>query len=161
LALGHKKNGACSPEWERTYAMGTPSRLSLLSMLLPAALLLGATDPASAQDAHAGMKMPDSARATASAAKPTPWSSPASWPDGKVPRAGDAVTIGKDRNIVLDVTPPALRSLTIEGKLSFSNDKDLGLTTEWIYLPGGELDIGSEAQPHTAKATITLTDNVK
>ncbi len=71
------------------------------------------------------------------------------------------MTIGKDRNILLDVTPPALRSLTIEGKLSFSNDKDLGLTTEWIYLPGGELDIGSEAQPHTAKATITLTDNVK
>ena len=54
------------------------------------------------------------------------------------------MTIGKDKNIVLDVTPPALRSLTIEGKLSFANDKDLGLTTEWIYLPGGELDIGGE-----------------
>jgi cell migration-inducing and hyaluronan-binding protein len=140
--------------------MGTSSRLSLLSMLLPAALILGA-GTASAQDAHANMKMPAAAKASASAAKPSPWSSPASWPDGKVPRAGDAVTIAKDKNIVLDVTPPALRSLTIEGKLSFSNDKDLGLTTEWIYLPGGELDIGSEAHPHTAKATITLTDNVK
>ncbi|MEI9889803.1 MAG: G8 domain-containing protein [Caulobacteraceae bacterium] len=56
---------------------------------------------------------------------------------------------------------PALRSLTVNGKLSFSNDKDLELTTEWIYLPGGELDIGSEAKPHTRKATITLTDTVK
>ena len=27
-------------------------------------------------------------------------------------------------------------------------------------LPGGELDIGSEANPHTRNATITLTDNV-
>ena len=50
-----------------------------------------------------------------------------------------------DRAIVLDVSPPALRSLTIDGKLSFANDRDLALTTEWIYLPGGELDIGSEA----------------
>jgi cell migration-inducing and hyaluronan-binding protein len=141
--------------------MGTPSRLSLLSMLLPAALMLGAAAPASAQDAHAGMKMPAAAQAPASGVAQARWSNPASWPDGKVPAAGDAVTIGKDRNILLDVTPPALRSLTIQGKLSFSDDKDLELKTEWIYLPGGELDIGSEAKPHTAKATITLTDNVK
>ncbi len=43
------------------------------------------------------------------------WSDPKSWPDGKAPREGDAVTIGRDRDVVLDVSPPALRSLTIEG----------------------------------------------
>jgi hypothetical protein len=105
------------------------------------------------------MSMP--AQAPVGAVKPSLWSDPASWPGGKTPRAGDAVTIGKDRNIVLDVSPGALRSLTIEGRLSFSNDKDLELKTEWIYLPGGELDIGSEAHPHTRRATITLTDTVK
>src|SRR5690606_33970687 len=47
----------------------------------------------------------------------------------------------------------------VEGKLSFSNDRDLELTTEWIMLRG-ELEIGTEARPHTANATITLTDNV-
>ncbi len=56
--------------------------------------------------------------------------------------------------------PPALRSLTINGKLSFANDRDISLTTEWIYVPGGELQIGSEAKPFTHKATITLTDTV-
>ena len=141
--------------------MRMPSRLFRLSLFLPAALVLGAGSGAFAQDAHAGMKMPASAEAAPSAVKQSLWSNPASWPDGKAPVAGDAVTIGKDRNILLDVSPPALRSLTIEGKLSFSNDKDLELKTEWIYLPGGELDIGSEAHPHTRKATITLTDNVK
>jgi hypothetical protein len=141
--------------------MGTQSRLLRLSWLLPAALMLGAGTAAVAQEDHAHMKMPALAAAASSAVGQSRWSDPKSWPDGKVPRAGDAVTIAKDKNIVLDVTPPALRSLTIEGKLSFSNDKDLGLTTEWIYLPGGELDIGSEAHPHTTKATITLTDNVK
>jgi hypothetical protein len=64
-----------------------------------------------------------------------------------VPRAGDAVTIGQDRDIVLDVTPPALRSLTVNGRLSFADDRDIDLTSEWIYLAGGELAIGSEAKP--------------
>src|SRR6185437_6983395 len=114
---------------------------------------------ASAEDPHAHMDMP--AKASSGAAHWSRWSDPASWPDGKVPGAGDAVTIAKDRAIVLDVTPPALRSLTINGKLSFADDRDLALTTEWIYLSGGELDIGSEAKPYTHKATITLTDNVK
>jgi cell migration-inducing and hyaluronan-binding protein len=94
-----------------------------------------------------------------SAGKETRWSDPATWPDRKVPRKGDAVTIGRDMNVVLDVSPPALRSLTIDGKLSFANSRDLELITEWILLHG-ELHIGSEANPHTRKATITLTNDV-
>jgi hypothetical protein len=135
-------------------------RLLRLSWLVPAALVLGAGAGASAQEDHAHMQMP-APTAASSAVAPSRWSDPRSWPDGKVPREGDAVTIGKDQNVVLDVSPPALRSLTVKGKLSFSNDRNLELKTEWIYLAGGELDIGSEAHPHTAKATITLTDNVK
>src|SRR4030095_10994788 len=45
-------------------------------------------------------------------------------------------------------------------KLSFANNKDLELTTEWVMLHG-QLEIGSETSPHTRKATITFTDNVK
>ena len=132
--------------------------LRLVSLLLPVALLLDAGFAADAQDTHAHLDMP--AQAGPSLAKRSRWSDPASWLDGKVPRAGDAVTIGRDKDIVLDVNPPALRSLTINGKLSFSNDLDTELKTDWIYLQGGELDIGSEAKPYTRKATITLTDNV-
>ena len=133
-------------------------QLLRLSWLLPAALVLGLGAGAEAQDTHAGMAAP--AKAAASAAKRSLWSDPKSWPGGRAPREGEAVTIGRDREVVLDVSPPALRSLTIEGRLSFSNDRDLELKTEWIYLPGGELEIGSEARPHTRKATITLTDTV-
>src|SRR5690606_19896387 len=53
---------------------------------------------------------------------------------------------------------PALRSLTIDGKLRFAEDRDLELETEWIYLRGGELQIGAEGKPYTRQATITLTD---
>jgi len=98
--------------------------------------------------------------ASVSAVAATKWSDPASWPNRKVPAAGDKVTIGRDKDVVLDVSPPALGGLSIDGKLSFADDADLELTTEWIMLHG-ELAIGTEAKPYTRKATITLTDNVK
>src|SRR5579872_3785183 len=88
------------------------------------------------------------------------WSDAATWPDKKVPAKDALVTITKDMNVVMDVSPMPLHGLTIEGKLSFADDKDLELTTEWIMVHG-ELEIGTEKAPHTRKATITLTDNVK
>ena len=119
-----------------------------LSLLVPAFLVLGG---------YAVVKAQQKASTPASAKR---WSDAATWPDKKVPGKDAAVTIGKDMNVVLDVSPMPLRSLTIEGKLSFADNKDLELTTEWIMVHG-ELEIGTEAKPHTRKATITLTDNVK
>src|SRR5215813_10363572 len=120
--------------------------LFLLLSLVPAVLFCGSAVGAQKESSSAG--------------KGGRWSNPATWSDKKVPAEGAAVTIGKDMEVVLDVSPPALRSLTINGKLSFANNKDLELTTEWIMLHG-ELEIGTEKTPHTRKATITLTDNVK
>jgi cell migration-inducing and hyaluronan-binding protein len=88
------------------------------------------------------------------------WSDASTWPDKKVPGKDAVVTIDKDMDVVLDVNTPPLRSLTINGKLSFADNKDLELTTEWIMVHG-ELEIGTEAKPYTRKATITFTDNVK
>jgi hypothetical protein len=134
-----------------------PSRY-LFSWLLPATLMLGAGSGVAAQESHAHADAVTDV--PASAVERVLWSDPAAWPEGKVPGEGDAVTIARDKEVVLDVDPPALRSLTIQGKLSFSNDRDIELETDWIYVPGGELAIGSEANPHTRKATITLTDTV-
>jgi len=96
----------------------------------------------------------------AAQAKATRWSDRATWPNKKVPAAGDKVTIDAGKEVILDVSPPALGGLTINGKLTFPDNADLELTTEWVMLHG-ELEIGTEAKPHTRKATITLTDNVK
>ena len=97
---------------------------------------------------------------SSTAVKAGRWSDAGTWADKKVPAANAAVTIERDVDVVLDVTPPALHSLTINGKLSFADNKDLELSTEWIMVHG-ELEIGTEAKPHTRKATITLTDNIK
>jgi cell migration-inducing and hyaluronan-binding protein len=123
-------------------------RSFLCVSIIPALLIVSAFTVVQAQEAGS------------SAAGQALWSDPATWPDGKVPVAGDKVTIGKDQDVILDVSPPALGGLSIDGKLTFSDDADLELTTEWIMLHG-ELAIGSEAVPHTRKATITFTDNVK
>src|SRR5690606_24919377 len=88
------------------------------------------------------------------------WSDPSTWAGGTIPEAGDLVTIGSGMNVVLDTSTPALGGLTIQGNLSFSDASDLELTTEWIMVHG-ELEIGTEAVPHTRNATITLVDNVK
>jgi len=100
------------------------------------------------------------ADAASAPAKATRWSDRATWPGRKVPVAGDKVEIPSGKEVILDVSPPALAGLTIQGKLTFSDKADLTLTTEWIMLHG-ELEIGTETRPYTHKATITLTDNVK
>ncbi|HUN76242.1 MAG TPA: G8 domain-containing protein [Steroidobacteraceae bacterium] len=123
-------------------------RSLLLALLVPAFFLVSAFDIVAAaqeQGSHA--------------VKQELWSDPATWPDQKVPRAGDTVTIERGQDVLLDVSPPSLGGLNINGKLSFSDKADIGLTTEWIVVRG-ELEIGTEAKPHTRKATITLTNNV-
>ena len=92
-------------------------RSFLLAALLPAFLLVSAFAVVQAQEG----KSP--------AAKAGRWSDAATWPDRHVPRAGDKVTIAAGKDVVLDVSPPALGGLTIDGKLSFANKKDLELTT--------------------------------
>ena len=101
-----------------------------------------------------------SAHAASTATKSGNWSALSTWAEGKVPAQGDIVSIAGGMNVVLDVSPPALNGMTINGKLSFADKTDLALSTEWIMVHG-ELEVGTAAKPFTHKATITLTDNVK
>ncbi len=119
--------------------MQTKSPMSLLTRTLSLFVLLGGCVSTHAQESL--------------------WSNPSTWPDNKVPAAGEQVTIASGKDVILDVSPPALGGMTISGKLTFADNADLELTTEWIMLHG-ELQIGTEAKPHTHKATITLTNNV-
>src|SRR5580692_147585 len=123
-------------------------RSFLFALLVPACFLVGAFDVVAAAQEQGSQ-----------AVKQELWSNPATWPDRKVPGAGDTVTIESGKDVLLDVSPPSLGGVHIEGKLSFSDQADIVLTTEWIMVHG-ELEIGTEAKPHTRNATITLTNNV-
>jgi cell migration-inducing and hyaluronan-binding protein len=126
--------------------VSTHHRSFLVAWLLPAVLLVSAFAVVQAQNAGS----PTAGR----------WSDPATWPDRKVPAKDDMVTIAKDMHVVLDVSPPPLHGIRLDGTLSFADTQDLELTTEWIMVHGA-LEIGTEARPHTRKATITLTNTVK
>ena len=126
--------------------MSKKNRSILLYSLVPAFVLGGVFAVVQAQNA--------------APARPMNWSDPATWPNQKVPAAGDKVEIASGKEVILDVSPPALNGVTINGKLTFADKSDLALTTEWVMVHG-ELQIGTEAKPFTHKATITLTDNVK
>src|SRR5215467_10067379 len=110
-----------------------------LSLPFAALILLGG---------HAVLKAQQ--QGSSSAVKAGRWSDAATWSDKKVPGAGAIVTIDKGMDVVLDASTAPLHGLTINGKLSFADNKDLELTTEWIMLHG-ELEIGTEAKPHTRK----------
>src|SRR6185436_7076334 len=84
-------------------------RSFLLALLLPAFLVVSAFAVLQAQEGKS------------TAAKQARWSDPATWPDRKVPVAGDKVTIAAGKDVVLDVSPPALNGLTIDGRLSFAD----------------------------------------
>ena len=92
--------------------MSKKNRSVFLGSLVPAFLLGGAFSVAQAQTGSP-------------AVTPTKWSNPDTWPNRKVPVEGDKVTIGRDKEVVLDVSPPALGGLSIDGKLTFANDADL------------------------------------
>ena len=83
------------------------------------------------------------------------WSDPASWPDQKVPVVGADLVIPKGTDILLDVSPPALSSLRIEGTLTADNT-DLELIAGNIHV-AGTLRVGSESAPFTKRMVFTLT----
>ncbi|MGH3372169.1 MAG: G8 domain-containing protein, partial [Nocardioidaceae bacterium] len=83
------------------------------------------------------------------------WSEASGWPGGQVPGAGAAVVIPSGKAVLLDVSPPALASLRVEGALVF-DEADLDLTAGHILVLG-TLRVGTSAAPFQHRATITLT----
>ena len=85
------------------------NRLFLLSLLVPAYFTVGGCADVEAQEPGA------------SAVNGGLWSDPSTWSGGALPQEGDIVTIGEGMDVVLDVSPPALNGMNLDGKLSFSN----------------------------------------
>jgi cell migration-inducing and hyaluronan-binding protein len=123
------------------------SRFFLLSLLVTTCFSVSVRAQAQAQ-----AKGPE-------AIKDGMWSDTATWSGGTLPGQGDVVTIGAGMDVILNVSPPALNGINLNGSLTFADGEELELTTEWI-LNRGRLEIGTESNPFTGKAIITLTDNI-
>ena len=130
----------------------------LLSSFVFAALSacsdIGSTMPAS-------QAAPRDSSAVDSAAAPNVdsvarWSDPASWPDGVVPAEGADVTIAAGSRILLDVSPPALRTLRINGAL-MPGAAPVELRVGTVYVKG-TLAAGAADRPHLGSFTVTLLE---
>src|SRR5690606_36110587 len=106
-------------------SMRRSNRSFLFSLLVPAcfAISAGAQAQGPAQ-AHEHVGAQGQGR---SAVKGGLWSDPSTWSGGEVPEEGDIVTIAAGVDVVLDVSPPALNGMHVDGRLSFANDEDLEL----------------------------------
>jgi len=87
------------------------------------------------------------------------WSDAASWPGGVVPAAGADVKIPAGTAILLDVSPPPLKTLVIDGALEFDR-RDLALVAERIEV-AGTLRVGTESSPFMERASISLTGTLE
>eukprot|EP00935_MAST-01C_sp_MAST-1C-sp1_P000124 g124.t1 len=84
------------------------------------------------------------------------WSASTTWGGFPPPPRGFSAVIPPGQNIFLDVNPPQLVLLLVEGFLEFSDDADRTLDASYILLRNGTLIVGREETPFQHQATITL-----
>lgn len=136
-------------KWDRrqTIALAQTVALGLIALALSACAdrtPLGAGDTAPGAGPAGGVVR---------AVRDGNWSARATW-GGRLPGEGTAVQIPAGRQMELDVSPPTLGVVEIAGTLRFARtDLDLAATS---ILVGGALEVGTEQQPFTHRATITL-----
>lgn len=83
------------------------------------------------------------------------WSDPATW-GGAVPPANAVVVIPAGKTVILDGATPPLRGLQVRGTL-VAGDNDVSITSDYVFVDGGRLQIGSADRPYLYSATVTLT----
>jgi hypothetical protein len=89
-----------------------------------------------------------------------PWSDPLTWSLGRVPGAGDVVSIDTNTTVTYDTVSDAnINTVVIQagGHLAFRTDVNTRLTvTNLLVLQGGELQIGTAAAPVAANVTAEV-----
>lgn len=69
------------------------------------------------------------------------WSSQFTWGGEDLPALGDSVYIKTGQTVFLDISPPELNLLLIEGALLFNDEQDLHLQAKYIFINNGTLQV--------------------
>lgn len=91
------------------------------------------------------------------------WSDERTWPAlGRVPIAGDEAEIPDGWEVIYDVgTSPVLKSVEVNGKLSFERGQSAQLNTYSLWVRAGQVDIGTPDEPFDGDVEIVLHGNVE
>jgi hypothetical protein len=84
------------------------------------------------------------------------WSNVTQWPGAVLPAAGDNVTVPAEWTILLDVDPPVLGSLILDGNL-FLMERDTKIQTDFFWIRLGTFHVGNSTRPWNYKLNITIT----
>ena len=74
------------------------------------------------------------------------WSDLRTWLYQEPPVEEDFVVVPDGQTVLLDVSPPKLFVLLIQGRLVFDR-QDLTLNSSYILIAGGQLEVGTPAEP--------------
>ncbi|GIL53447.1 hypothetical protein Vafri_9024 [Volvox africanus] len=85
------------------------------------------------------------------------WSRNSTWGGGPLPGYEDSVVIPAGRTVLLDISPPKLYVIVLEGNLIFDDTKEyINLQAHYIIVKGGNFTIGSAEKPYPGRANITM-----
>lgn len=62
------------------------------------------------------------------------WSENSSWPNGLLPEEGDDVTISPKWRMLVDISPPPLGKVFINGELEFQDERDYNFTASLVSI---------------------------
>jgi hypothetical protein len=84
------------------------------------------------------------------------WSDANTWGGEAPPREGDSVHVPKGQVLLVDVSPPKLYAVIVEGVIMWADEQDMTFDAWFIMVREGQLKIGSPDKPHLHNLTITL-----
>lgn len=127
-------------------------------VLLFAFVVAGCSDARPAMTASEGASGGGTPGGISTAVRAGPWSDPGTW-GGRLPGAGTMVRIPAGIEVGLDLSPPALGRVDVDGTLRFTpGERTFEATT---ILVGGALEVGTEQTPFVGSATIMLAGDTR
>ena len=85
------------------------------------------------------------------------WSNAAQWPGGRLPIAGENVTVNGNWTILMDINPAPIEFLKIDGDVIVpENNSDANITANSIWIRAGSLKAGSSEEPFLGNLTIQI-----
>ena len=84
------------------------------------------------------------------------WSQLNTWANNEPPTYNDTVVIPEGQTILMDVSPPLVFVLLVQGVLVWDRQDGLTLDAYYIWINGGTFQIGTQDQPFMQTATVTL-----